>query len=112
MSSAYSAISSNRVERVFSELWRLYYNTVMGPGWPPHPPSEEQRSGLLLTLIQRSAWEGNSANFALTQFSEVATVFSSPPCGERDIADTRRRAVPPSKNPVRRSSLLPASGPF
>jgi hypothetical protein len=32
----------------------------------------------------------------VSEFSEVGTVFSRPPCGERDIADTRRRTVPPS----------------
>jgi hypothetical protein len=28
-------------------------------------------SAVLLTLIHRRAWKGNSANFALTEFSEV-----------------------------------------
>jgi hypothetical protein len=37
------------------------------------------------------------------EFSEIGTVFSHPPCGERDIADTRRRTVPLQENPVRRS---------
>jgi hypothetical protein len=30
---------------------------------------------LFLTLIHRSAWEGNSANFALTKFSEVRLIL-------------------------------------
>ena len=42
-----------------------------------------------------SAWKVDSQEFACKVFSEVATVFSRPPCGERDIADTRRRTVPP-----------------
>jgi hypothetical protein len=32
-------------------------------------------------------------------------VFSCPPCGERDIPETRRRTVAPPIIPVRRSSL-------
>src|SRR5215212_2526657 len=36
----------------------------MGPGWPPHPPSEERRPGLLLALIHRSAWKEYSPKFA------------------------------------------------
>src|SRR5215207_1402672 len=43
----------------------------MGPGWPPHPPSEERRPGFLLGVIHRSAWKGYSANFALTAFRKA-----------------------------------------
>jgi hypothetical protein len=49
--------------------------------------------------IQRSAWKVDSANFRFTEFSEVTTVFSRSPCGERDILDTRRRTVPPPRTP-------------
>jgi hypothetical protein len=38
----------------------------------------------------------NSAKLAFKVFYEGATVFSHAPCGERDIADARRRTVPPS----------------
>jgi hypothetical protein len=57
-------------------------------------------------LHLRSAWKVSSANyFALTEFSELVTVFSHPPCGERDVADTRRRTVPPPLEP-RPASLV------
>src|SRR5215213_9675806 len=34
-------------------------------------------------------------DFRFTEFYKVATVFIRLPCGERYIADTRRRTVPP-----------------
>src|ERR671913_2537244 len=62
---------------------------------------------LSLAFIHPSSWNRNSRklNFAFTEFSEVATVFRGPLCGERDIPDTRRRTVPP---PIRSpSGVLP-----
>src|SRR5215218_10625950 len=46
-----------------------------------------------------------SPKFACKVFWEAATVFSHSPCGERDIADTRRRTVPPPLEP-RPASLV------
>src|SRR5215211_1324604 len=41
------------------------------------------------------------------------TLFRRPPCGEKDIQDTRRRTVPPLLEPRPAFFLvLPASGPF
>src|SRR5215203_2194792 len=39
-------------------------------------------SGQLSALIHRGAWNRNSAKFAITEFSQAATVFSDPPCGK------------------------------
>src|SRR5215207_11029624 len=38
----------------------------------------EAQQGSLLALIHRSAWKENSANFALTEFSEVAPALVTP----------------------------------
>src|SRR5215217_1586948 len=46
---------------------------------------------LPLLLIHPSAWKVNSQKFACNVLSEAATVFSHLPCGQRYIADTRRR---------------------
>jgi hypothetical protein len=52
--------------------------------------------------------EGGSAklDFRFTEFYEVATVFIRLPCGERYIADTRRRTVPPPLLESRPASLV------
>jgi hypothetical protein len=42
-----------------------------GAGHASFPPSKERRPGLLPAVIHRSAWKGNSANFASRGFSEV-----------------------------------------
>src|SRR5215216_3777740 len=56
--------------------------------------------------------EGVFSEVRLNGFSDATTVFSYPPCGERDIVDTRRRTVSPSiRTPSGVFSCCP-QGPF
>jgi hypothetical protein len=56
MSSVYSAISSNRVERAFPNFEACITIALWGRAGHLLPPSEERRPGLLHASIHRSAW--------------------------------------------------------
>src|SRR5215216_7904420 len=73
--------------------------------WPLPGHPEAMKKSYRRDYFHTSAWKGNSAKFVRWAFSEIATVFRGPPCGERDIADTRRRTVPPPLEP-RPASLV------
>ena len=51
----------------YTRVGRLYWDPVVGPGWPLSPPSEEPRPGLL-AFIHPSVWKGDSATFARRGF--------------------------------------------
>jgi hypothetical protein len=70
-------------------------------------------TGVQPALISPKLVQSRFSEVRLNGFSEATTVFRGPPCGERDIADTRRRTVPPPLEPRPAFFLcLPASGPF
>src|SRR5215216_8171223 len=48
-----------------------------------------------LQRLSYSPWKIKSQKFGRKVFLEAAAVFSHSPCGERDIADTKRRTIPP-----------------
>jgi hypothetical protein len=52
-------------------------------------------TGVQLAPISPKLVQGRFSEVWLNGFSEATTVFRGPPCGARDIADTRRRTVPP-----------------
>src|SRR5215216_7037032 len=98
------------VEKLFgnSELIpnRGYEAAKRGQRSPDRLPlgAKEECSRHLL-LFSKQFRKMNSPKFACKVFWEAATVFSHSPCGERDIADTRRWTVPPPLEP-RPASLV------
>jgi hypothetical protein len=54
-------------------------------------------SGLVQWLIHRSAWKGNSANFAITEFSEVRQELSKHHSFEGCVGLRERYIIPVGK---------------
>jgi hypothetical protein len=95
-----SLAASSGVCRSLGRAWRSYL--------PLSVPT-----GVQLALISPKLVQSRFSEVRLNGFSEATTVFRGSPCGERDIADTRRRTVPPPLEPRPAFFLvLPASGPF
>jgi hypothetical protein len=52
-----------------------FHNPGLSPGHVVQEGPEYNASALPATFIHPSAWKGNSANFALTEFSEVRSTL-------------------------------------